>query len=60
MPFPGKVVLCLASTIIAEELFQWTPGGLRSVGYECEGLRTDWVKDSRWLSVADADCTNLR
>ena len=40
--------------------FQWTHGSLRVIGYEPAGLRTGWVKDSRWLSVVDADCTSLR
>jgi hypothetical protein len=39
---------------------QWTLGGLGIVGYEHARLRTDWVKDSQWLSVADEDCTSLR
>ena len=40
--------------------FQWTHGGLGIVGYEHEGLRTGWVRDSRWPSVVGADCTSLR
>ncbi len=40
--------------------FQWRHEGFRIQGYEHARLRTDWVKDSRWLSVSDADCTNLR
>ena len=40
--------------------FQWTHGGLRVVGYEHAGLRTGWVRDSRWPSDDDADCTSLQ
>jgi len=35
-------------------------GACGFVGYEHEGLRIDWVRDSRGLSVVDADCTSLR
>ena len=40
--------------------FQWIHGGLRVVGYEHAGLRTDWVRDSRSQSDDDVDCTSLR
>jgi hypothetical protein len=43
-----------------EQLFgatplQWRHAGFRYEGYEHAALRTDWVKDSRWLSVPTFD-----